>query len=173
MKYSSSIDKLNSDIFDAENKSKIASSSVDKSEIGENSTPGVSEKENVIELNEINSIRLYSKIVKICSTMLTVLTGIYIWIEAYPLLATIIFTIFGYIGAHKYNHWICKFFTFYLLIIILEQGVILFVIESIGFRIVQFLVILIEILAIHFNAKLTLGLVALANKDYDHLINIS
>lgn len=123
------------------------------------------------EPDSFGSLRKYSKIVKWSSAVLSLCCLFYLIPGAWPLVLTFAFPIVGFIGAHKFNDCLNKFYLVYLVLIILVQVIVMAVLRNPAYIVLQTFVLFAEIIIIVFEVKLVMGVSRLSNTEYNQLRN--
>ena len=108
---------------------------------------------------------LYSRLVKWTSLVLSIFSFLFLLPGTIPLIVTFIFPILGFIGAHKYNALIAKFYTVYLVLITIEQIIVMGIFPNPAYIVLQCFVMVAEIIVLLYNIKFTKEILILSDLD--------
>ena len=111
-----------------------------------------------LSLSSMESIILQSKIVKWTSLILCVCCFIYLLAGSWPLVLTFIFPILGFIGAHKYNLCLIRFYLVYLCMVLIVQIIVMAVLGGTAYIVFQCFVMLAEIGILIYDVKLSISI---------------
>lgn len=123
------------------------------------------------DTTSFDKLRKYSKIVKWFSAILSLSYFLYLIPGAWPLVFTFAFPVVGFVGAHKFNDCLNKFYLCYLALIILVQVTAMVLLRNTIFIALQPFVLLLEIILIIFEVKLLKAVSLLSDSDYNKLRN--
>ena len=121
--------------------------------------------QNTEVLAKLQKTEAHSKIVKWTSLILSVFSFLFLLPAAYPLIVTFIFPILGFVGAHKYNDCLSKFYTIYLILILIVQIIVMAVLGGVPYIVFQTLIMAAEIVILIYNIKLTKDIYALTDNE--------
>jgi hypothetical protein len=106
----------------------------------------------------LEAIQMRSRVVKWTSLVLSIFAFLYILPGAIPLILTFVFPILGFIAAHKYNDCLVKFYSVYLVLIVIVQIIVMAVIGGTAYIVFQTFVIVSEIVILVYNIQLSRGI---------------
>ena len=115
--------------------------------------------------SNLEVIEMHSRLVKWTSLVLSIFSFLFLLPGTIPLIVTFIFPILGFIGAHKYNALIAKFYTVYLVLITIEQIIVMGIFPNPAYIVLQCFVMVAEIIVLLYNIKFTKEILILSDLD--------
>lgn len=117
--------------------------------------PPIDNQANLDMISRLETIEMHARLVKWTSLVLSIFSFLFLLPGTFPLIITFVFPILGFVGAHKYNECMAKFYTIYLILINIVQIIVMGVIGGVAYIVFQCLVMVAELVILFYNVKLT------------------
>lgn len=105
-------------------------------------------------IGKLETIEMHSRIVKWTSLVLSIFSFLFLLPGAVPLVVTFVFPILGFIAAHKYSDCLAKFYSVYLVLIVIVQIIVMAALGGVAYIVFQTFIIVGELVIFIFNLKL-------------------